>query len=518
VREGYDSVCGDISNLPITVSLRPGRPKTRRFVRLGGCSSGAPIAVHNNSLPNVLRGLRERVYLVKTAEGVWEPPPAAKPGVFNDRLGHFRAQLLRCVGTCIPYTQAEFLSTYTGSRRRIYEAAFVSLGQRALTEQDARIGAFAKGDKVLITPKKPDPAPRIIQPRGVRYNAVVGPYIKKVEHCIYRAIARIFGGGGATVMKGLNAVESAHTLRRKWDSFSTPVGIGLDASRFDQHVGVQALRYEHSVYNGIFRDKELARVLGWQLHNEGSVRLAEAFVKYKVHGNRMSGDMNTSLGNCLLMCAMVHAYATERGVRIKLANNGDDCMVIMEARDLGKFREGLDAWFTDMGFTMVAEEPVYDFERVEFCQTRPVWNGQEWVMCRSPFTGLAKDSVCLRPDWNNVVASSRAWAHDVGVCGLHLGAGLPILQSVYQKMAACAKGKHEDTISVFGGLGAGSRGLSQGSRPITALSRASMYWAYGILPDEQLAIEAQLAGVVPSVAVVSTDPGYVEIPLLVSSS
>jgi hypothetical protein len=74
--------------------------------------------------------------------------------------------------------------------------------------------------------------------------------------------------------------------------------VGLDASRFDQHVSHAALKWEHSVYNSWFKDKEFARAISMQLINEGTGYTDEGKIKVEVEGCRMSGDMNTSAGNC----------------------------------------------------------------------------------------------------------------------------------------------------------------------------------------------------------------------------
>ena len=42
--------------------------------------------------------------------------------------------------------------------------------------------------------KKPDPAPRVIQPRNVRYNVEVGRYLRRFEHYLYRGIDEIWNG------------------------------------------------------------------------------------------------------------------------------------------------------------------------------------------------------------------------------------------------------------------------------------------------------------------------------------
>jgi hypothetical protein len=104
--------------------------------------------------------------------------------------------------------------------------------------QDSFLQAFVKAEAVNFT-AKPDPAPRIIQPRNPRYNALVGRFIRPLEHRVYIAIGKLFGG--PTVMKGYNAVGTASCLRDMWLEFTNPVALSLDASRFDQHVSREAL-------------------------------------------------------------------------------------------------------------------------------------------------------------------------------------------------------------------------------------------------------------------------------------
>jgi len=37
-----------------------------------------------------------------------------------------------------------------------------------------------------------------------------------------------------------------------------------------------------------------------------------------------------------------------------------------------------------MGFNMVVEEPVYELEKVVFCQSQPVFDGVSWTMVPIP--------------------------------------------------------------------------------------------------------------------------------------
>lgn len=98
-----------------------------------------------------------------------------------------------------------------------------------------------------------------------------------------------------------------------WNEFTNPIAIDLDASRFDQHQHVPALKLEHEQWLRMvpleYRD-DLKKLLTCQLHNEGSCVFPEegVVVKYSVTGTRASGDMNTSSGNCFTMVGMIHSY------------------------------------------------------------------------------------------------------------------------------------------------------------------------------------------------------------------
>jgi hypothetical protein len=468
--------------------------KTRIFARNLGLSFSSLWGVHNNSLGNVLRGVRERVFYVDV-DGVLRPPPRPAAGVFASRMRAFALLLLSDMPFVNPWDYDQFVGSYVGSQRLRYEEAVASLHHRPLSIRDAWVKAFVKAEKLLLSIKS-DPAPRIISPRDPRFNVEVGLWIRPAEPVICRAIAKLFGG--ATVMKGYNAVVTAGHMFDMWTSFRDPVAIGLDASRFDQHVSIDALRWEHSVYlrmYGLGPSSYLAWLLSLQLYNKVSAKTPDGTVKYEVEGTRMSGDMNTSLGNCLIMCGMVHSYLKHVGVKARLANNGDDCVVFMERRDAERFTNGLSKWFLEMGFTMKVEAPVDVFEHVEFCQTKPVCVDGQYIMCRSPTKGLAKDSVCLAPDAGpNMLKTFGVWARGVGTAGCALASGMPIMQAAYLRMTqmggtAPKTGKTIQGIGKHCGLIVGARGLEARIREPSAGTRFSFWLAWGITPDEQTALE-----------------------------
>jgi len=308
-------------------------------------SPGFEYGVHNNNLQNLLRGIRERVFAVEK-EGELVSPPRPDARVFEGEMAKFANSFDKLSPPTTPWTTVEFCGTYVGRRRTIYEAAAESLINAPLQRSDANSNSFLKAEKIPFG-SKPDPAPRLIHPRSPRYNVEVGVFLKKIEHQVYHQVDTIWGH--RTVLKGCNAHRTAAILRRKWEAFSHPVAIGLDASRFDQHVSVPALEWEHKRYLSMFQSGDrtrLAELLSWQLDTKCVARCLDGRVKYRVKGMRFSGDMNTSTGNCLLMSALVWSYCSSVGVKAQLANNGDDCVLILDQSELSRLSSGnMGLWF-----------------------------------------------------------------------------------------------------------------------------------------------------------------------------
>lgn len=461
-------------------------PRQRVVFRLCGLSPPIDFGVHDNNLANLVRGLNERVFHVES-EGKLVPPPKPQPGGFS-RLDEFAQRVLDNVGMVAPCTREEFLALYAGDRRyRIYANAVDSLHWRDVGPKDAHMSTFVKAEKVNFT-AKPDPAPRVIQPRTPRYNVEVGRYVKRMEKVWCGAVDKVYGH--PTILKGMNARQVAETMHQKWSKLKRPVAVGLDASRFDQHVSVDALEWEHSVYVRSFYPQfrpKLKKLLGWQLRNRGFARARDGTVKYEVSGCRMSGDMNTGLGNCLLMSAMVWQYCQEVGIEPVLANNGDDCVVFLEEEHVTRFQTGLKEWFLQMGFTMKIEAPVRWFEEIEFCQSHPVRSGDGWVMCRDHLRAIAKDCVTVLPV--KTERDAQRWLAAIGQCGGALADGVPVFAAFYTRLRSLGGVGDWKHPALETGMARMARGLGNVGRPVTDTQRVSYWKAFGCLPSHQVELE-----------------------------
>lgn len=475
---------------PITPDLLHSEPKLgitkiRKFVRFAHAAHEVVIKPFNDTYTNLHRAVVERVFFVKE-NGVFKRPP--KPLNFAERMCRVRKLLGKYLPSTTPWSYSEFLDSCKGCKKVRYQNAYDSLvGDGPVVRKDSEVEVFLKYEKTDFTSKK-DPVPRVISPRSFRFNLCIGKFIKKLEPKIFKSIGKMFGS--PTVIKGYNAYKSASILFAKWDKYKKPVAVGLDASRFDQHVSMDALKWEHGVYLDCIAKKKhrkkLARLLDWQLKNRCVGYAPDGTLRYTIKGTRMSGDMNTSLGNCVLMCSMIKQYGLEKNIDLELANNGDDCVVFMEQCDLKRFEDGLYDWFYTLGFNMKVEDPVYEFDQVEFCQTHPVFDGSRWLMVRSPKAILAKDTTMMAPYQS--VKQLKSWLGSVGTGGLRCTGALPVAQEWYKACVSVGGSVICDRFFTWGQKQLMLK-MDRSYGSVSPEARASYFLAFGITPDEQIEIE-----------------------------
>jgi len=470
---------------------RNGQPfKQRRYNVITQFGLDHNLGVYNNNVDAISRALTERYFFCADKKnGGFRNVYTPRVGAFNNtHFKNFRENVMMNMPNLPRLSRQQVVDRYTGSKRLVYQTAMESLSRERLHERDAYLKMFVKFEKQDL-----GKAPRGINPRDPRYNLELGRYLKHAEKPFFEAINAAFASVSThTVIKGLNAVDSARAIHSKWNRFRNPVALGMDAEKFDAHVSSSALEFEHSHYLALFPGaKQLQQLLRWQIRNKGVAYADDGKVKFEVRGTRSSGDLNTSLGNCLIMCGAIYAYARQKQITVELANNGDDCVVFMEREDLHKFMAGVTSWFRDRGFSMVCEQPVYEFERVEFCQTHPVCVDGVWRMVRNHEAVLKKDPICLIAIQNQLVYSK--WLYAVGIGGRILSDGVPVQEALYTTFydhgTRCTQAMFEH-IHKNSSMLTRIKGLALNQESIIAPStRVSYYYAFGVLPDHQIEIE-----------------------------
>lgn len=455
--------------------------KPREALKLTSASPTHSLGLFAGDIDTLECALLERMFYCKVGDG-FESPPAVSREILERRLGGLAKELVKRMPDYAPCLYDEFVDMYQGPKKATYARALASLSEHPLERQDATSKCFVKREKCNVSK-----APRVIQPRSPRYNIAIGRFLKPIEHQVYEAIRRVAKVKTRVVAKGLNLDQIGKLMWQKWHGFADPVAVGMDATKFDMHVGPEMLDWEHNIYRRLFPQHldELNPLLDWQMNNRGVGYAPDGKLKYSVKGKRFSGDMNTAMGNCLIMCFMVVAYCRERGIKFDLINNGDDCVVFMERQDEAAFRVGLEQWFLDLGFRMVAEATVDILEQVEFCQMHPVLIGGRYRMVRNPGVAIEKDSFCVRTlDHKDSFAE---WASGVAAGGYVTCDGVPVMRSFYRYLdAGMTVRQHmvDDT-----GMRRMTRGMVNHNREVSCESRWSFYLAFGIDPHAQLALE-----------------------------
>lgn len=457
---------------------------------------GAHWDMPNNDLDSVVHGILERVYYVKINGEFQSPPKPRSRDHVKETLNRFRARMKDMIGDhgrVAPVSEEKFLSRYSGQKRKIYEQAIESLKTRPLDSRDGKVKCFTKDEY-----RKAGGAPRVIQPRSPRFNVRWGRYIQAIEEPMYEAIDRIYDPTGETktVAKGMNMLDRGMNIADKWSRYASPVGVGLDAKRFDQHVSKYMLEQEMDVYAewlDCLDDGEYEAF--WtlaitMLQNHGSYVGRDGKVKYVTDGRRMSGDMNTSSGNILIMCALLWTYIQDSGLsgQVSVLNDGDDSVIIMEKRNLKKFLDNMEPWFKDLGFSMSLDGIYYSLEEIEFCQSRPVHLNRGWTLVPKPSKRLFSDLVTTKQISSKKVY--EAWLGAVAGCGLAGCSGVPVFNSFYKWLARGAV----PYIPQMGNQYYRYRqelvkGMQIKAREPAWSERESFYFAYGLTPSDQKLLE-----------------------------
>ena len=452
---------------------------TRRLIRLTPPIEGLwPTYTHANCVCNEIVASTNRV--------LGQVPLPSPKGLFN--LGRSIRVLAARVGRWPALDRDEFVAKFVGRRRSRYQTALESLDREPLCRRDAFVNAFVKPEK--FSPyDKVNPDPRMIQFRNARYNIELGRTIRNAEEKLYRLKGPT---GLRCVAKGLNMRDRARLLEIKMSQFQNPVVYSMDASRFDKHVSRDVLALEHTFWKRTC-EQDVAKLLAWQFRNR--VRTQQG-CKYIADANRMSGDMNTGCGNIVLMLGMMYAAADRlQLVRWDLFDDGDDCLLIVDRLEEGKLKT-IQAEFLEFGQEIKLENRAEEMEQVVFCQCKPVRLTAGWIMTRNWRKVLSQDCCGVRR-WD-IPKLVPQMLNAIGQCELAIHAGCPIIQEFGLACIRNGDGKVPkgffDDEEIYYKLGRGNSPQDMEFAPcdITMDVRRSFERAYGVTPEDQLAIEAKL--------------------------
>lgn len=459
----------------------------RRVFDIRGLPTKGRTWTHANDVANVVESVHERV-LGRTSNGVWAPTLLPQGGAFRTPgMLSFQRGVSRQVGRhSLPWRTDQFVLHYGGQKRRRYESAARSLESKPVCRPDSYPSVFLKAEK-WHEPK----AGRLISARSPRYNLEVGRYLLPLEPRVYKAIDGVWGA--PTIMKGYTPERRAEVAKNHAAHFGEMqwVAYGADFSKFDQHQSKDSLAFEHAVYLAAYNgDRTLQQLLSWQLQTTCYADAIDGKVRYTVQGGRMSGDMNTAMGNCLVSAGLFHAYCSEKGIEARAMVDGDDALIFMRRCDAKHFEHGISAWMQARGFILTLEDPAYELHELEFCQCRYV-GLEPPTMVRNPYKAITQDHTWIEDrsiTWKEVLAAT-------GLGGLALYGNVPVLGAYYDMLARCTQ-PSKKTLARLDFRSSWLRDATfNGVYAEPSEDARYEFWrTWGMSPGEQRAIEADFLG------------------------
>lgn len=450
-------------------------PHNRRLVSIatiGGVSGVWTPFAHCDCIHN-----QERALVGRVLGSVPQPTPAGLR-VLNKVARSFRRTL--------PRVESQHVSVMPNSyadpkKRARYLTGMEEYLRCGIDRSDAKLSMFVKFEK--LNPKKVNPDPRAIQFRTPKYCVALGQHLQPVEHMIYEYQG--VGGfpRGRLIGKGLNGPQRARLLAEKFDQFKSPVVVSIDMSRFDQHVSKELLVIEHSIYSHCNPDPELRKLLSWQRRSKGR---SSQGIKYEMLGRRASGDMNTGLGNSVLMLLMIHASLP---FQYNTVVDGDDALIFTEQCNLGWLQENLSSCMLEFGMEVKLENITREFSKIRWCQCSPIQTANGLTMVRDPLKVLSHGFSGAKY-FDTPVARARLMA-TIGAGELALNSGVPILQEYALLLLRSTSEKQLAFYELENAERYKNCGRSAASE-ITAEARVEFATAFGFGVQEQLAIEEML--------------------------
>lgn len=208
----------------------------------------------------------------------------------------------------------------------------------------------------------------------------------------------------------------------------------------------------------------------------------------------MSGDVNTGVGNVIIMCGLIRGFLVEQGItHCDLVDNGDDLLLMVRGYDVHKVTENIGKYYLDRGYHLDVEYVTQTPEKVRFCQAAPIMIHPDGTrkMVRD-ICSVQKDFYLKRNEPQKALGIFKS----ILECGLAANSGIPVLQQLgcaHRKVKRkfdkpLARGDFDVHIR-HTGLWFWSKGLPAKAEEISGIARLSFELAFGVPVDVQLYLE-----------------------------
>lgn len=459
-----------------------------------------PFNCYANTVENMLVALQKRVYISQPA---WNPPRCTKR--IARELAH---KIGKRMGPLLSIEEST--AHYQVSKREMYRAAHAETLQNRFFRGD--VSSFVKREYTAPKASVQDEKTRAIQFRHPQMQSRMQRWYKVFEHTAHEVSANHWQP--RTCAKGRSPYRRMLDLLWMVNFLADCHVVALDGSAWDAHIGVPALKMEWDAYltclhragypGWVISDAIIQR--RYQLKNKCRARCVDGTIKYRVDGNRMSGDVNTGAGNSFLN--QVYLKSAMRHLNIPdgqwcMYVDGDDAVLFVAgayARYLSELPETMAMFSQEVKMGDICPVNSDHMEPIDFCQAQPVKVGGSWRLIRNP-TKVISGSYSRDTRWfANATHACRYWK-TVAEAELILNSGVPVLHSYFEHIhgvSDAVKPGCKPLLSVARRwyLRAAKAVFDPHLAPVAAPSseidietRISFQTAFGITPAEQTVLE-----------------------------
>jgi len=427
--------------------------------------------LHPHTVAEELKTLANR-HLMET------PPPRLKSKAWR-KLKLCMQAIAHEVGPC-NITPIRVIVKGKASRARgRYISGYYDYRENGLQWYHSRVTAMQKLELHDVT-KLASKEDRAIQYRSVAFNAALARYLWDFEQKLFHGTTY---NGLPWCAKGFDKGQRAILLLRMADKYKNPIFVLADHHRFDAHVNEELLKLGHKGYMTAHPNRyTLKQLLKCQCHNVGR---SKGGICYFCRGKRMSGDVDTALGNTYINYGMLRTWLEENGIDGNILLDGDDSIVVMEDTEANKV-SGLAKYMLNFG--MVTEvEVTDDISKAEFCQSRVVLGTNGPAFTPNPTKVL---DMVRRSAMRLTVNAKHEVLRSSIICEAISNPGMPMIKPLI-KWVEENPGRSQIpswlTYRLNSGYGISQELVNQGVKwlaPTTAI-RTSFWKSWGITPQDQ---------------------------------
>jgi len=198
----------------------------------------------------------------------------------------------------------------------------------------------------------------MIQARHISFNIEYGCFIKPLEIHLSKTSKHSLHFGKGNYDQIAARIDK---LRRKYRYYTE-----LDHDSFDAHITQQMLSLTHKFYLSCYHHNPHLRMLSKRtLVNFCKTRQGDT---YTVSGTRMSGDVDTSLGNSLINYAILKELLFRLGLKGEIVVCGDDSIIF--TNQPVPIEEALAILRTMNMNSKMPKESTLNIHTVDFCKTK----------------------------------------------------------------------------------------------------------------------------------------------------